>query len=139
MEEREKIVSLWFKMWLMQKDLGIDDIFTDNAVYIESWGPRYESCTSIKHWFQEWNTRGRVIVWDIKQYFHKSNQTVVEWYFKNNMDNGDVEEFDGITLIKWTSDNKIEFLKEFGCNLGHYNPYETSDTASLKDENIKWF
>lgn len=27
MNEREKIIRLWFDMWLTQQDLGIDDIF----------------------------------------------------------------------------------------------------------------
>ena len=27
----------------------------------------------------------------------------------------------------WTKDNKIKSLKEFGCNLNNYNPYEHSD------------
>ncbi len=27
MDEREKIIRLWFDMWLTQQDLGIDDIF----------------------------------------------------------------------------------------------------------------
>lgn len=44
----------------------------------------------------------KVLVWDIKQFFHKENQTIVEWYFKNKMNNGNIEEFDGISLIVWT-------------------------------------
>ena len=36
MNEREKIIHLWFDMWLQQKDLGIDEIFTDDVIYIES-------------------------------------------------------------------------------------------------------
>lgn len=27
MNEREQIIQLWFKMWLTQQDLGMDDIF----------------------------------------------------------------------------------------------------------------
>lgn len=42
MNEREKIIHLWFDMWLQQKDLGIDEIFTDDVIYIESWSPKYE-------------------------------------------------------------------------------------------------
>ena len=57
---------------------------------------------------QEWNTRGKVMEWKIKQFFHKDNQTVVEWYFKNEMNNGNIEEFDGMSLIVWTADNKIK-------------------------------
>lgn len=39
MEERERIIRLWFAMWLEQKDLGIDEIFTEDVTYTESWGP----------------------------------------------------------------------------------------------------
>lgn len=39
MNERERIIRLWFDMWLKQQDLGIDDIFTEDVVYTESWSP----------------------------------------------------------------------------------------------------
>lgn len=124
MNEREKIIRLWFDMWLQKKDLGISEIFSDNAVYIESWGPEYHGSAKIKLWFDEWNTRGTVLQWDIKQFFHKEDQTIVEWYFRNQMKNGKIEAFDGVSLIKWTSNDKILFLKEFGCNINNYDPYQ---------------
>lgn len=93
MDNRERIIRLWFDMWLAKKDLGIFNVFSDNAVYIESWGPEYHGSKKIKLWFEEWNTRGTVLQWDIKQFFHKGNQTIVEWYFKNKMDAGNVELF----------------------------------------------
>lgn len=42
MNEREKIIRLWFDMWIKKADLGIDNIFTDDVVYTESWSPKYE-------------------------------------------------------------------------------------------------
>jgi hypothetical protein len=39
MNEREKIIRLWFDMWLYQKDMGIDDIFAEDVLYTESWCP----------------------------------------------------------------------------------------------------
>ena len=127
MNEREKNIHLWFEMWLTKQDLGIDNIFAEDVIYTESWGPKYNNRQIVKHWFQEWNTRGKVVAWEIKQFFHKGNQTIVEWYFKNEMNNGSIEEFDGISLVEWTKDNKIKSLKEFGCNLNNYNPYEHCD------------
>lgn len=47
---------------------------------------------------------------------------MVEWFFKNQMKNGTIEMFDGVSLIQWTQENKIEFLKEFGCNVNRYDP-----------------
>ncbi len=35
-------------------------------------------------------------------------------------------------MIEWTDENKIKSLKEFGCNLNHYNPYEHSDNHRLE-------
>ena len=139
MNHKESIVHLWFTMWLQKNDLGIQEIFSKDAVYIESWGPEYRGNEKIKLWFEEWNTRGSVLQWDIKQYFHKENQTVVEWYFKNEMNTGSVEEFDGISLIEWTEDNKIKSLKEYGCNLNNYNPYQHSDNPQFRDEKTNWF
>lgn len=94
---------------------------------------------TIRLWFDEWNTRGTVLQWDIKQYFHKENQTIVEWYFKNTMNNGKVEAFDGISLIEWTPDDKILSLKEFGCNKGNYDPYQDGNVPQFKEESAMWF
>lgn len=55
------------------------------------------------------------------------------------MNNGSIEEFDGVSLIEWTSKNKIKFLKEFGCNLHNYNPYQSSDEPQFKTEKVNWF
>jgi len=167
MNEREEIIQLWFEMWLKQQDLGIDHIFTEDVIYTESWSPQYRSREAVKHWFEEWNTRGRVAVWDIKQFFHKENQTVAEWYFKNEMasgkteaifsinytnselennafdatatNSGKTEEFDGISLVEWTAENQIKSLKEFGCNRSNYNPYESGDTPRFRDQQTNWF
>ena len=139
MNEREKIIRLWFDMWLQKKDLGISEMFADNSVYIESWGPEYHGSEKIKLWFDEWNTRGTVLQWDIKQFFHKENKTIVEWYFKNQLKNGTVEAFDGVSLIEWTSNNKILSLKEFGCNINTYDPYEYGDKPQFRDEKAGWF
>ena len=138
MNEREKIIQLWFEMWLTKQDLGIDNIFTEDVIYTESWSPQYNNRQIVKHWFQEWNTRGKVVVWEIKQFFHKENTTIVEWYFKNEMNNGNIEEFDGISLVEWTKDDKIKSLKEFGCNLNNYNPYEHSDQPEFREERASW-
>ena len=36
MNEREKIIRLWFDMWIKKADLGIDNIFTDDVVLREA-------------------------------------------------------------------------------------------------------
>ena len=139
MEERERILRLWFDMWLQQQDLGIESIFAEDVVYVESWGPRYQGRDLVKHWFEEWNTRGKVEIWEIRQFFHKGSETVVEWYFQNRMTTGAVEDFDGMSLAEWTEENRIKFLKEFGCNRGCYNPYQYGDPPQFREEKAMWF
>lgn len=139
MEERERKIRLWFDMWIKQQDLGIDDIFAEDVVYTESWGPEYHNRETVKHWFAEWNLRGTVISWNIKQFFHKNDQTIVEWYFQNQMKDRKTEAFDGISLIVWTAENKIKSLKEFGCNCNCYDPYENGADPVFRDEKINWF
>ena len=70
-ETREQKIRLWFNMWLQAKDLGIENIFSPDCTYIESWGPKYEGRAKVALWFREWNTRGRVVRWDIEQFFHR--------------------------------------------------------------------
>lgn len=139
MTKREETIRLWFDMWLQKTDLGISDVFTADVHYMESWGPEYHGAQAVKHWFREWNTRGTVVQWDIRQFFHKGDQTIVEWVFKNEMDNGTVEAFDGLSLIVWTADDRICLLKEFGCNENRYDPYRNGETPQFRDEAAMWF
>ena len=139
MDEREQKIRMWFEMWLRKSDAGMEELFADNAVYIESWGPEYHGLEKIRHWFREWNTRGTVLRWDVRQFFHKGDQTVVEWQFQNRIDDGRMESFDGMSLIRWTAAGKIGFLQEFGCNQGREYPYEKGPVPQFRDEKSPWF
>ncbi len=126
-------------MWLRKQDMGIRDVFSDDAVYVESWGPEYHGAAKIKLWFDEWNTRGSVRQWDIRRYFHDGDWTAVEWYFKDAMNDGKAEAFEGMSLIRWTRDGKICLLKEFGCNESRYDPYQNGTTPQFRGEKVMWF
>lgn len=139
MERREETLRLWFDMWLQKRDLGISRIFSEDAVYVESWGPEYRGREEIRHWFEEWNRRGTVLVWDVRQFFHQGSQTAVEWYFANRMEDGREERFDGMSLVQWTQDGRICLLKEFGCNVNRYDPYRDGETPCFRDESALWF
>ena len=138
-KQREQDIRQWFSMWLDKQDTGIADLFTPDAVYIESWGPEYHGSGTIKLWFEEWNTRGTVQRWDIRQYFHKEDQTVVEWSFRCAMADGTVQSFDGLSLIRWNEAGQICFLQEFGCNENRYDPYVQGGAPVFRDEQALWF
>ena len=65
--------GLYFYRAITKQDLGIDDIFAEDVIYTESWCPKYNNRQIVKHWFQEWNTRGKVVAWEIKQFFASEN------------------------------------------------------------------
>lgn len=137
-KQRESKIRQWFSMWLDKQDTGIGDLFAPDAVYIESWGPEYHGSGKIKLWFDEWNTRGTVQRWDIRQYFHKENQTVVEWSFRCAMMDGVIQSFDGLSLIRWNKAGQICFLQEFGCNENRYDPYDNGKTPVFREEQALW-
>ena len=139
MDTREEIIRLWLDMWLRQEDFGIRDIFAPDAVYTESWGPVYRGADAVRHWFREWNSRGAVVRWDIRQFFHQGGQTVAEWVFEDRMDDGTAQAFEGMSLIRWTAEGKIGFLQEFGCNQDRYDPYRNGPEPQFRDEQAMWF
>lgn len=138
-EQRENKIRRWFSMWLDRQDGGIGELFAPDAVYIESWGPEYHGMEKIKLWFDEWNTRGRVERWDIRQFFHKGDQTVAEWTFCCTMADGSTQSFDGLSLIGWNEAGQIRFLKEFGCNENRYDPYAKGKIPVFREEQTLWF
>ena len=138
-KQRENKIQQWFSMWLDKQDTGIDSLFASDAVYIESWGPEYHGSRKIKLWFDEWNTRGTVQRWDIRQYFHKEDQTVVEWSFRCAMTDGVIQSFDGLSLIRWNEAGQICFLQEFGCNENRYDPYAQGENPVFREEQVLWF
>lgn len=139
MRTRENMLRAWFDMWLEKQDAGIDEMFAPDAVYIESWGPEYRGVARIRHWFEEWNARGTVLAWEIRQFIHQVDQTVVEWYFHSAMRDGREEEFEGVSLVRWTRDGKIRLLQEFGCNIARYDPYADGDAPRFAGEKPRWF
>ena len=40
-KERELKIRKWFSMWIDKNCTGIEDLFCQDAVYVESWGPKY--------------------------------------------------------------------------------------------------
>ncbi|AVK50510.1 SnoaL-like polyketide cyclase [Clostridium sp. MF28] len=122
MNIREQIIKKYFKSWLDNNCSVLKDIFDSNVSYSECYGPEYHGIDTVTTWFKEWNKRGKVLVWDIKQFIHQGNISVVEWYFKCRYD-GEIEEFDGVSLIEFNGDNYIVSLKEFQSKIPHYYPY----------------
>ena len=118
-------------MWLLGEDLGIRDVFASDVVYTESWGPVYCGVESVAHWFREWSTRGRVLAWDIRRFFHAGDQTAVTWHFRCQMGDESPSGFEGVSVIRWAEDEKIATLTEYCCEPDQYDPYRDSCEPSF--------
>lgn len=121
--ERESVIVSYFQSWINKDSSKLTEIFSADITYIECYGPEYQGVEMIKRWFHDWNQKGTVLQWDIKQFIHQDNVTAVEWYFKCEY-MGNVSDFDGVSLIEFDQDNRIVNVKEFQSELPHYCPYE---------------
>lgn len=124
MRQREEIIKTWFDMWLGQELLPLDAVFTKDVHYYEFFGPEYEGVDQIRRWFEEWNEVNRVKKWDIRRFLHTPDSTLVEFYFQSINKNGEEREFEGVYLVEWDGENRIQKLQEFYCQLPHYKPFQ---------------
>lgn len=122
MKNHKDIIRKYFKSWLDNDISKLEDIFAEDIVYTECYGPQYRGIESIKKWFSEWNTHGKVLKWEIKSFIEESSVTAAEWYFECIYD-GKTDGFDGISLITFNDKDKIIYLKEFQSKAEHYYPY----------------
>lgn len=126
MMTRENVIRNYFQSWINKDSSKLDETFSTDAVYSECYGPEYHGVEMIKKWFHDWNKKGSVLQWDIKQFIHQGDLTAVEWYFKCEY-NGNVSDFDGVSLVEFNIANEIVNVKEFQSELPHYCPYEMMD------------
>lgn len=123
MEEREEIIKEYFAAWLNNDVNALQNIFSDRIIYSECYGPEYHGIYQVIKWFIDWNQRGTVLKWNIKQFIHQNNITVAEWYFECNYNNS-IAGFDGISLVEFDITGKILSIKEFQSKTEHNFPYE---------------
>ena len=118
------IIKKYFQAWINKDIQSVKQIFSENALYSECYGPEYHGLSQILKWFEDWNYRGQVLEWTIKRILEQNQTLIIEWYFKCNYD-GVVDGFNGVTIADFDDDMKILKLCEFQSKAEHYYPYET--------------
>lgn len=131
-QKKEKLVQQYFESWISQDVNILTEIFTEDCKYIESYGTAYNNLKQIIFWFKDFHAKGgKVFEWKIYDFFHKNDELMVTWYFKhefqdpkNTYNYEDVpNEFDGISIIKFNANGKINYLREFKSNIPNHYPY----------------
>ena len=123
MLRRETVIRNCFHAWINKDISAFLGSFAENVVYIESWGPAYENKRQLAAWFAEWNETGRVLQWDITQFFHVGNTCICEWYFQCEW-GGNVDGFQGVSIVEFNEEDEIVLLKEFQSKTPNVYPYE---------------
>lgn len=120
--QNEDIIKCYFQSWIDKDITVISQVFSEEIIYSECYGPEYHGLSQVLQWFTDWNKRGSVLEWKIKRFIHQDLTTVVEWYFKSCYDN-EIGCFDGVSIIQFDNNMKIINLKEFQSKAEHYYPY----------------
>ena len=119
----KETIQKYFQAWIDIDLKTAKELFADDIVYSECYGPEYHGLSQIVKWFEDWNKNGRVIEWTIKRSLEENNSIVVEWYFKC-VYQGKSDEFDGVTIADFNDDGKIVRLSEFQSKSEHCYPYD---------------
>jgi len=120
--DKEQIIRNYFQAWLSPNLEVVQNIFDENAIYSECYGPVYRNKKEIISWFENWNKQGKVIAWSIERLIINGDTSIAEWNFKCNYQ-GKISEFDGVSIIEFNDQNKIISVKEYQSKSKHYYPY----------------
>lgn len=119
----EDVIRNYFNAWIDKNIEVVKETFSEDIIYSECYGPEYHGIEQVLKWFADWNKKGTVLNWDIKQVIPVNKMAFVEWHFKCDYDSN-IDEFDGVTITKFNNSMKIYDLKEFQSTSEHYYPYE---------------
>lgn len=119
----EEIIREYFQAWLNKDVETVKEIFSENIMYSECYGPEYHGLSQVLRWFNDWNKKGNVLEWTIKRIMLLNNSAIAEWHFKCDYA-GNVNDFDGVTIADFDDDGKINKLCEFQSKSEHYFPYD---------------
>ncbi|MEA4969791.1 MAG: nuclear transport factor 2 family protein [Candidatus Pelethousia sp.] len=115
-------IRRYFQAWLQNDPSALPDLFSEDIIYSECYGPEYFGLEQIMRWFKDWNACGTVLKWEIKQVIEHKNVCVVEWYFECEYEK-EHSEFNGVSIAVFDNNLKIGNLKEFQSKKEHTYPY----------------
>lgn len=73
----EEVIKRYFQCWLDKDIDAVKEIFSDDIIYSECYGPVYKGIGQIIRWFEDWNRKGTVLQWDIKRVVVSGNTAVL--------------------------------------------------------------
>lgn len=124
MKKREEIIKEYFNSWVIRDESVLEEVFEENIIYMECYGPGYKGIGQVKKWFTEWHKHGRVVAWNISEFVHNEKYSICDWHFECEYD-GKLDAFNGVSWIEFNVENKIIKLREYQSKVPNYFPYDT--------------
>ena len=59
--QKEDVIKNYFQSWLDKNIEPLENIFSDDIIYSECYGPEYHGLPQILKWFSDWNIKGTEI------------------------------------------------------------------------------
>ena len=63
----EDVIRKYFQCWLDKDINDVKEIYIDDIICSECYGPVYKGIGQIIRWFEDWNRKSTVLQWDIKR------------------------------------------------------------------------
>ena len=114
----EKALGRWFEAWIQKDASAIGEVFAKEIVYSECYGPVYRGLEQIRRWFGDWNQKGRVLEWTIRETYRDGDCLIAVWFFLCEFE-GNTDGFDGVTISRFDAEGKIISLREFQSKAEH--------------------
>lgn len=75
---KSEIIKTYFDAWINKDISVINKFFSTDISYTECYGAKYKSKESLLKWFKDWQMKGIVISWNIKNIYECQQTIIVE-------------------------------------------------------------
>lgn len=59
--QKEDVIKNYFQSWLDKNIEPLENIFSDDIIYSECYGPEYHGLPQILKWFSDWNMQRSMV------------------------------------------------------------------------------
>lgn len=105
----------------------LDELFTEDAVYIDRNGATYSGLSQIKAWLGQLVTDGEVRAWDIR----RVRDGAVEWYYEYRLYYAGSISYDGVSIVE-LGDGKIKRWSSYIQNVKKSYPLEKKNEELME-------
>ena len=123
----QKLADAFFRAARDKDITALDDLFTEDAVYVERNGETYNGLPQIRSWFSKLISDGEVRAWDIR----RVRDGAVEWYYEYRKDYAGSVSYDGVSIVE-LSDGKIKRWSNFIQNVKKSYPLENNNEELME-------